>query len=360
MVEAREEPSAPTPPGSLVVMISSPLEVDLVEQIAATPAVSEVLYDPRLLPPIRYRNDHGGDPDFVRDPGQEQRWSQMLARADVLFGYPQESSAELARALEQGHRVRFVQGTSAGMGAHIRRAQLSPELLQRVAFASAAGVHGGMLAEFAFLGMLWLRKDGRRLDEIRSTRSWTHYAMGELDGSTVAVVGMGHIGQAVATRARAFGMEVLAVTRTGAPDRLADMAYPISELAQVFRRSEAVVVSLPLTQLTEGLISADLLAQLPDSAIFCNLGRGAVVDQAQLVAMLQRGRLLGAVLDVFAEEPLPPEHPLWGMPNVVMSPHTAALSVHENQRIVELFCRNLTRLAAGQELLSSVNLREFY
>jgi phosphoglycerate dehydrogenase-like enzyme len=346
--------------GSLVVMISSPLEPELVDRIRAVPAVAEVLYDPALLPPARYPNDHGGDPSFVRNDVQEARWRGNLGRAHALIGYPHESSAELARALQQGPQVRFVQGTSAGMGAHIRRAELPPEVIQRVSFASAAGVHGGMLAEFAFFGLLWLCKDAARLAEIRANRSWTHYAMGELEGSTVAVVGMGHIGHAVAARARAFGMEVLAVSRTAALDPLADAVFPISEISQAFRRADAVVVSLPLTSLTEGLISRAVLAALRPTAVFCNVGRGAVVDQEALVSMLQSGRLAGAVLDVFSEEPLPPDHPLWTMENVVLSPHTAALSAHENQRIVELFCQNLSRLAAGESLLSAVNLREFY
>ncbi|HVC23421.1 MAG TPA: D-2-hydroxyacid dehydrogenase [Candidatus Dormibacteraeota bacterium] len=346
--------------GSLVVMISSPLEPELVDLIRATPVVSEVLYDPILLPPARYPNDHGGDPTFRRTEAQELRWREMLSRADALIGYPQESAGELARVLEQAPRVRFVQGTSAGMGAHIRRAELSREVLERVNFASAAGVHAGMLAEFVFYGLLWLRKDAARLAEIRAAQAWTHYAMGELQGSTVAVVGMGHIGRAVASRARAFGMEVLAVTRTAAPEPLADSVFPTTELTQAFRRTDAVVLTLPLTPLTTGLISTKVLGALRPTAVLCNVGRGAVIDQPALLELLQVGRLAGAVLDVFAEEPLPPGHPLWTMENVVLSPHTAALSVHESRRIVELFCKNLSRLAADEPLLSAVNLREFY
>ncbi|HEY6539199.1 MAG TPA: D-2-hydroxyacid dehydrogenase [Candidatus Dormibacteraeota bacterium] len=351
-----EEGSAP----ELVVMISSPLEPELVERIRALPVVAEVLYQEDLLPPARYPNDHGGDPGFVRDRAQAQRWLDLLGRADVLFGYPGEAGAELALALEQAPRVRFVQGTSAGMGAHIRRAELAPEVLERVAFASAAGVHGAMLAEFVFLGLLWIRKDGARLTQIRAERAWVHYPMGELDGSTLAVVGMGHIGRALATRARAFGVEVLAVTRQASPEPLADAVYPMSELSQAMRRADAVAVALPLTPLTDGLVSGAVMDQLRPTAIVCNVGRGAVVDQDALTAMLDQGRLAGAVLDVFAEEPLPPDHPLWTMENVVLSPHTASLSAHENERIVDLFAKNLSRLAAGEALLSAVNLREFY
>jgi phosphoglycerate dehydrogenase-like enzyme len=360
MVTTAGKEPAPGAGGSLLVMIASPLEPELVDRIRAVPAVADVLYDLALLPPALYPNDHGGDPSFVRSEHQEARWQEMLGQAHALFGYPQESSAELARALQLGPNVRFVQGTSAGMGAHIRHADLPAEVLDRVSFASASGVHGGMLAEFVFYGLLALRKDVARLAQIRSARTWTHYTMGELQDSTIAVVGMGHIGRAIATRARSFGMEVLAVTRTGAPESLADAAFPTSDLESAFRRSDAVVVTLPLTTATEGLVSRDLLTSLRPSAIFCNVGRGAVVDQDALVEMLQGGHLAGAVLDVFTNEPLAPDDPLWSMDNVVLSPHTAALSAQESERIVNLFCENLGRLSVGEHLLSEVNLVEFY
>jgi phosphoglycerate dehydrogenase-like enzyme len=342
------------------VMIASPLEAELATRVGGLGVVRELLYDATLLPPTRYPNDHGGDPAFARTPAQDARWNAMLARADVLFGYPKESAPELARALELGPNVRFVQGTSAGMGAHVRRANLAPEVLQRVAFASAAGVHAGMLAEFAFYGLLALRKDVARLARIRAAREWTHYAMGELDGSTLAIVGMGQIGTALAHRARAFGMHVLGVARTADPRPGADETFATTDIAQVFARSDAVAITLPMTDRTTKLVDATALAALRPSAILINVGRGTVVDQAALTEMLRDGRLAGAVLDVFDPEPLPPDDPLWTLENVIFSPHTAALSLHENERIVALFCDNLERLAAGKPLRNRIDLDEFY
>jgi phosphoglycerate dehydrogenase-like enzyme len=341
-------------------MITSPLEAAQVERIRRVEEVQEVLYEPDLLPPARYPKDHGGDPLSRRNPVQESRWPQMLSQADAMFGYPNEGSTELAQMLSAAPKVIFVQGTSAGMGAHVRRANLPAEVLERVTFASAAGVHGGMLAEFLFFGLLYLRKDAARLARIRSERSWTHYSMGDLQGSTISIIGMGHIGQEVAVRARAFGMRVIAVTRTGGTQPLADLSFPTSELARAFRESDTAVITLPLTALTEGMVSRELLAELKPSAIFANLGRGAVVDQGALVERLQANQLAGAVLDVFGPEPLPADNPLWTLANVVMAPHTASLSVHENERIVSLFCANLRRLANGKQLVGTLNLVEFY
>lgn len=341
------------------VMIASPLEPQLVERIAHEVTGDELLYDRALLPEPRYRNDHRGV-DMTLDPSQQAHWDAMLERAEAVFGYPQESDAGLARLLAHGPHVRFVQGTSAGMGAHIRRANLPPEVLARVAFASAAGVHAGMLAEFAFFGMLSLRKDAVRLARIRAERRWEHYAMGELAGQTLAVVGFGAIGRAVAKLADAFAMRVVAAARSCAEHPSVDRFFPMDRLGDAFALADAVVVALPATAQTERLIDAGTLAALRRDCIFVNVGRGNVVDQEALTELLRSGRIGGAVLDVFASEPLPANDLLWTLPNVVLSPHTAGLSIHENERIIELFCDNLGRLREGRPLRNRVDLNEFY
>ena len=344
---------------NLNVLIACPLEAHLAARVASLATVADVSYDPDLLPIARYPNDPFGTPR-ERTTAQIDRWNEMLARADVLFGYPDESAAGLRDSLERGTRIRFVQGTSAGMGAHIRRADVGPEILERVAFASAAGVHGGMLAEFAFYGLLTLRKDARRLATIRANRAWDHYTMGELEGSTLAIVGMGQIGVAMATRARAFGMHVIGVTRSGSPHPAVDETVSTADLVALAPRCDAMLVTLPITDLTGGLISAVVIAALPTHAVLINVGRGAVVDESALIDALRGGKIAGAVLDVFATEPLRAQSPLWDMANVIVSPHTAALSVRENERIVDLFCDNLERLVAERPLRNLVNLREFY
>lgn len=343
----------------LRVLIASPLEPEFVDRLRAVDVVGEVLYAPDLLPRPRYPCDHIGEL-LNYDATAQARWDALLARADVLFGYPNESSAGLARSLEIGPTIRFVQGTSAGMGAHVKRAQLPDAVLARVAFASAAGVHGGMLAEFAFYGLLALRKDAARLARIRAERSWEHFAMGELDGSTIAILGFGQIGVALAERARAFGMNVIALTRSGDAHPAADESLETGALVTVAPRVDALAITLPITDATAGMVSRDVIAALPTHAVVVNVGRGGVVDEPALIDALVNGRLAGAVLDVFANEPLAPESPLWTLSNVVLSPHTAALSVHENARIVSLFAENLRRLTRGERLKNALNLKEFY
>ena len=132
------------------------------------------------------------------------------------------------------------------------------------------------------------------------------------------------------------------------------------DLDELLPQADAIVVSLPLTDETRGLLGRDRFARMRDGAIFVNVGRGGVVDEAALVDALRSGKLRGAALDVFAEEPLPPESPLWELDNVILSPHTAALSVNENARIVDLFAENLRRYLAGDELVSRIKPDAFY
>ena len=139
-----------------------------------------------------------------------------------------------------------------------------------------------------------------------------------------------------------------------------DTAYPTSRLVEAVAQSDAAVVTLPGTPLTEKLFSRVAIGTMKRDAVFGSVGRGTVVDQDALIEALRSGAIAGAVLDVFTPEPLPADNPLWTMQNVIFSPHTAALSVLENARITELFCDNLERFASGRPLRNAVNTTEFY
>lgn len=145
-------------------------------------------------------------------------------------------------------------------------------------------------------------------------------------------------------------MRVQGIRRSDGPERLTEL----------IPQSDAIVVALPLTNETRGLIDRDAIDRMKDGAIFVNVGRGAVVDENALVEALRSGKLRGAALDVFAEEPLPESSPLWELDNVIVSPHTAALSVKENERVVERFAQNLRRYLDGDDLLGRVRADVFY
>ena len=144
-------------------------------------------------------------------------------------------------------------------------------------------------------------------------------------------------------------MHTIGLTRTGQPRPDVDETRATTALFETAREADALAITLPMTDATTGLVSANVIAALPSHAVVINVGRGSVVDEAALVAALTAERIAGAVLDVFAHEPLPSDSPLWTLPNVIMSSHTAALSVHENARIVALFAENLGRFARGEK-----------
>jgi phosphoglycerate dehydrogenase-like enzyme len=336
------------------VMIATPLEEELAERVAAADPRVELLFDPDLLPPARYPGDHGGDPEFRLDPDREARWRAMLDRAEVLLGIPGDSADALAGLLAGAHPgLRWIHATSAGAGELLRRAGLDRGALDRVVVTTSSGVHAVPLAEFAILGLLAVAKDLPGLAAAQRTRSWptVRRPLRELRGQTLVLVGLGEIGREVARLGKALGMRTVGVRRRhGAPPPFTDEVHGADRLPELAGRADAMVVSLPLTDETAGLLDRATIERLPPACIFVNVGRGGVVDEAALVDALRERRIAGAVLDVFATEPLPPGSPLWTLPNVLVSPHAAALSEHENERIVELFVANLRRFLAGEPL----------
>ena len=339
----------------VVVAIATPLESELVALVEAVDERLDVRYEPDLLPPPRYPGDHRGIESFHRTPDQEKRWQTMIADAEVLFGLPGDSAAGLAEAVRAGERLRWVQATAGGAGEQVQAAGLTAAELDRVMITRAGGVHAGPLAEFAILGLLAFTKDLPRLLADKQARRWDHYPVAELAGTTMLMLGLGSVGTEVARMAKALGMRVLAVTRTGHSDSpYVDEVRPARFLADLLPVAHGVVLTLPLTEQTRGMIDAAAIERMHSGAVLVNIGRGGVVDEPALVQALQQGRLAGAALDVFATEPLPPDSALWDLPNVLLSPHTAALSVHENERIVALFSENVRRYLAGEELLSRI------
>jgi len=321
----------------------------------------QVVYAPELLPQVRYPNDHQGVEDFRRAPDDERRWWEMIAGAEVLYGLPSDSPEGLARAVRCAPGLRWVQATSAGAGEQVGAAGLSLEELERVTVTSAAGVHARPLAEWVLLGLLAFTKELPRLLADQHAHRWGHYPVGELSGRTLLIVGLGQIGEEVARLAAAFGMRVIGVNRSGRTDSPdVHEVGRTSGLDAYLPEADAIVISAPLTEETRGLIDAAAIAQMKPGAILVNVGRGGVVDEPAMIEALRSGRLAGAALEVFAREPLPADSPLWDLPNVLVSPHTAGLSMREDERIVSLFVENLGRYLRGDPLQNRVDPELLY
>ena len=333
------------------ILIASWLEPEHVERIRRADERVHVVYVPELLPQPRYIADHTGAP-LVRTPEQEAQWRSLLARAEILFDFDRSNGRELASLAPN---VRWVQATSAGIGEYVRRMGYA-ESMPGTVFTTASGVHARPLAEFCIMMMLAFHK--KLLQSLRDqrVRRWDRFAADELDGQTMVIVGVGRIGKEIARLANAFGMRVVGVKRTVAGVNLRDLhldaLYGPSDLPRALSEAQNLVLIVPHTGETDRLIGARELAMLPRDAVFINIGRGALVDEPALIDALRSGHLLGAGLDVFAQEPLPPDSPLWGMENVIVCAHSASTAYRENERITDLFCRNLRRYLDGEPLLN--------
>jgi len=352
---------------SLAVTVCAPLSVDPVQALsgllAALGADVEIRYPVDLLPPQRFPADHGGEPAFTRTGAQEARWRELLARTEVALGIPGDSPSGFRDLVTAAPQLRWVQGTAAGTGEQVVRSGVGSEVLDRVAVTSAAGVHARPLAEFAVFGLLALAKDVDRLFVLSSRRQWgDRWVMRQLAGSTVAVVGLGAVGREVSRLLGLLGATVYGVHRKVSARSVDGVTHDVSvaDLDAVLPRCDAVVVALPATTDTVGLFDAGRLSRLPAHAVLVNIGRGSVVDTSALVAALDSGRLRGAVVDVTDPEPLPEDSPLWDRPNVIVSPHTAAVTDLEDDRIVDLFGNNLERFVTGRPLHNLIAVQRGY
>lgn len=241
--------------------------------------------------------------------------------------------------------LRWIQVLSAGVD-HL---DLDAVADHDVALTNASGVHAEPIAEQVLGYMLTFE---RRLHEAARNQHrgiWESPGeAGELADRTVGIVGVGAIGSRVAELAAAFGCEVVGTKRdpSEAPDAV-DEIYPADEYWELLDRADHLVLACPLTDETRGLIGADELRALSPEAVLVNIARGEVVDQDALVRTLRRGGIAGAALDVFAEEPLPDDSPLWDLSNVVVTPHMAGSTPHYVERCADIFAGNYERFREG-------------
>lgn len=326
----------------LNVFVSTPLEREHVERIRrVAPQTVSVTDNAALLPPARYTADHKGAETFERTAAQEEQWRAGLAVADILWDFP-PASADGSGGIGLAPNAKWVQTTSSGVGQLVKSLGLQDSDLL---ITTARGIHARPLADFVFLGLLDHYKQRRYLESEQRAHRWQRFCGEGLAGKTLGVIGAGGVGRRIMSVGRAFGMRVVALVRSGssstAEELGADEIFPPSKLYDMLAITDALVLSVPHTPDTEGLVDSAALAALKPGAALVNVARGQVVDEDALIAALQSGHVAFAALDVFAVEPLPENSPLWDMPNVIVSPHSASTVAGENAMIADIFCHNL-------------------
>lgn len=223
---------------------------------------------------------------------------------------------------------------------------------RQFSITTGAGIAAVGIAEHSLALMLMLARGMHRLLVQQQDRHWEMQPSLQLAGKTLGVVGLGEIGRETARRARAFGMRVIACRRTvgSGADPDCDQLLPYDQLDSLLAQSDYVHLAVPLTPETRHLIGAPQFAQMKPTAFLINVARGEVVDQDALIAALQSGQIAGAGLDVVTPEPLPVDNPLWAMPNVILTPHTAGYIESYGHRAIEVFIANLRRYLANEAL----------
>ena len=283
---------------------------------------------------------------------QEELLAQ-LPEAEVLCSFSIPNKWQ-----ELAPKLRWLQYPGAGVDGLLTSGLLDSK--SRVVVTTATGIHAVTISEYVFGSMLMFNWNWSQMVRLQDAHVWAKsagwYSLGgrELAGQNLGVVGMGSIGRRIAQVGRAFGMRVLGMRRsfngeqTTDPDL--DQGYPPERLHELLGQSDYVVLAVPLTAQTEHFIGEAELRAMKPSAYLVNIARGRVIEEQALIRALREGWIAGAGLDVAEIEPLPSNSPLYSLPNVILTPHIAGVSVHYEKRLAQLFADNLRRYRLGEPL----------
>jgi phosphoglycerate dehydrogenase-like enzyme len=288
---------------------------------------------------------------FVTDKADELKRHAPDVEA-ILYAHTNGNL--LLQILPLAGRLRWIHSLWTGVEGII-----GPELIQHPApLTNGRGVFRWPLADWVVAVMLFFAFDLRRVIRQQEQHVWKPFTGTTLNGRTLGVIGYGAIGSAAAERARSFGMKIFALRRR--PEQfqahpLVDRSFPPEQIRDLIASSDYILVATPLTSETRGLVGQEEIAAMKSTAVIMNIGRGPVIDEPALVQALESGSIRGAALDVFNTEPLPPDHPFWKMPNVLLSPHTADRVEGFLVPAFDCFFQNLHRFMRGEPLENTVD-----
>jgi phosphoglycerate dehydrogenase-like enzyme len=340
------------------ILVTFHLDPELIKKIEKVDKRIEILYDPTLLGKPRYVNDQHGE-TILRTLEQEEKLKTLMAEADILFGYvPPPYHKDIKKWFP---RLRWNQSPSAGIG---WGAKNNNWVETDITFTTASGMHDTPLAEFCLMSMLMFVKDYFWMSEEKAKKHWARTCSTELRGKTLAIIGLGKVGGETARLAKSFGMHVVGTKRHSEKIDLVslnvDKIYKWNEFEPMLSEADFLVLACPETDETRGLISKKELSQMKKGAVLINIARGSIVDEDALIDFLKSGHLGGAALDVFRVEPLPSDNPLWDMPRVIISPHSASTAENENMKLTKIFIDNMFNYLDGKPLRNVLDKKLLY
>ncbi len=281
------------------------------------------------------------------------------AEVEVILNWS-GSLALLREVFLTSSRLRWIHSRSAGL-----EQTLFPELIESgITLTNGSGVFSPSLGEFTLAAILYFAKDLRRMIRNQMAGRWEQFDVNMVEGKTLGIVGYGSIGRAAASRARAFGMTVLGfrrhVSEQSGEEPLVDRMFGPGQLLEMLSQCDYIVVTVPFTEQTRGLLADAEFAAMKEDAVVINVGRGPTIDERAMINALSEGRIRGAALDVFDQEPLPQGHPFYGMDNVLLSPHCADHTPDWHENAMRFFQAQLERFRRGEPLLNVVDKKSGY
>jgi phosphoglycerate dehydrogenase-like enzyme len=246
--------------------------------------------------------------------------------------------------LRKASRLQWIQTITTGVDYIVNL----PSLRKEVLLSCSRGIHVPQVSEFAMALMLALNRNLPQFIRNQDAKVWQRWPTRLLDRKKVGILGIGAIGEAIARKCKAFGMTVLGIDAVRRPVEAVDHFYGPEDLAKVVREVDYFIIVVPNIPQTRKMVSAEVLSGMKPTAVLINLGRGEVVDEVALIRLLQTGKIAGAGLDTFWQEPLPENHPFWGMKNVIMTPHVGGMSEICVDQVLSIFEENLRRFLKGE------------
>lgn len=288
----------------------------------------------------------------VRIETTAETFAKVARDADIICMARKYSRSMVLEA----RRLQWLHVGGTGIDRLRPLSDLDPELM----ITNTPGLNAEMMADYVMCVILMLTWDFPRLVRNQLERFWERWPVDRVQGKVLALIGVGNIGRSVASRATALGIRVIGVKRSPGPVPDLEQVVGLEQLHQILRVADFVVLAVPLTSETWGMIGPRELEAMKKSAYLINVCRGNVVQERALITALQRGHIAGAALDVFENEPLPVDSELWKLKNVIVSPHISSWSKDYRMRAAEIFCANLEKYLAGEPLLHVIDRSKEY